>query len=93
MNTVNIGIYIFGKIGRTLLRLLNNHPHINVVTINELADALALAHLLNYDSIHGVWLKEIPVENGSLTDVTLNVKRKLPFKKLMILLKKYRTMS
>ncbi len=93
MNTVNIGIYIFGRISRTLFKLLNNHPHLNVVTINDLADARTLTHLLKYDSTHGVWLKEILAENGSLTDVTLNVKRKLPFKKFMILLKKYRTMS
>ncbi len=93
MNTVNIGIYIFGRIGRTLFRLLNNHPHLNIVTINDLADVRALAHLLKYGSIHGVWLKEIPAKNGSLTDITLNIKRELSFKKLMILLKKHHTMS
>jgi glyceraldehyde 3-phosphate dehydrogenase len=93
MNTENIGIYIFGRICRTLFRLLNNHPHINVVTINDLTDARALVHLLKYDSIHGVWLKEISAENGSITDITLNIKRELSFKKLMILLKKHHTMS
>ncbi len=46
MNTVNIGINGFGRIGRTLFRLLNNHPRINVIAINDLAYARPLAHLL-----------------------------------------------
>ena len=59
MDKVNIGINGFGRIGRTLFRLLNNHTHLNVVVINDLADAKTLAHLLKYDSIHGVYHKEI----------------------------------
>jgi len=64
MNKVNIGINGFGRIGRTLFRLLNSHPHLNVVAINDLADARTLAHLLKYDSIHGVWHKEIIADDG-----------------------------
>ncbi len=55
MKKINIGINGFGRIGRTLFRLLNDHPHLNVVAINDLANARTLAHLLKYDSIHGVW--------------------------------------
>ncbi|EAR00706.1 type I glyceraldehyde-3-phosphate dehydrogenase [Maribacter sp. HTCC2170] len=62
MNKVNIGINGFGRIGRTLFRLLDNHPNISVVAINDLADARTLAHLLKYDSIHGVWQKEITAQ-------------------------------
>ncbi len=53
MKSVKIGINGFGRIGRTLFRLLDGHPHISVVHINDLADANTLAHLLKYDSIHG----------------------------------------
>ncbi len=55
----NIGINGFGRIGRTLFRLLSSHPQLNVVAINDLANAETLAHLLKYDSIHGIFQKEI----------------------------------
>ena len=50
---IKIGINGFGRIGRNLFRLLINHESIQVVAINDLADAPTLAHLLKYDSIHG----------------------------------------
>ncbi len=53
MKDIRIGINGFGRIGRTLFRLLEKHPNIKVVAINDLADAKTLAHLLKYDSIHG----------------------------------------
>ncbi|MEX0291049.1 MAG: type I glyceraldehyde-3-phosphate dehydrogenase [Flavobacteriaceae bacterium] len=59
MEKVNIGINGFGRIGRTLFRLLEDHPNIRVAAINDLADSKTLAHLLKYDSIHGVFSKEI----------------------------------
>ncbi len=55
MNTpVRIAINGFGRIGRSLFRLLIAHPSIQVVAINDLADSRTLSHLLKYDSIHGV---------------------------------------
>ncbi len=57
--TVKIGINGFGRIGRTLFRLLLNHPTIKVVAINDLSDSRTLSHLLKYDSIHGVLEEEI----------------------------------
>ena len=59
MKTVNIGINGFGRIGRTVCRLMLDNPHLNVVAINDLADAKTLAHLLKYDSLHGVSSKNI----------------------------------
>ncbi len=53
MKSIKIGINGFGRIGRTLFRLLDGHPQISVVHINDLADAKTLAHLLKYDSMHG----------------------------------------
>jgi len=66
MNKINIGINGFGRIGRTLFRQLNKHPHLNITAINDLADAKTLAHLLKYDSIHGVWQKDIYAEDNNI---------------------------
>jgi glyceraldehyde 3-phosphate dehydrogenase len=49
-----IAINGFGRIGRNLFRLLLNHPTIEVVAINDIADKKTMAHLAKYDSIHGV---------------------------------------
>ena len=49
-----IAINGFGRIGRNLFRLLLNHPTIEVVAINDIADNQTMAHLIKYDSIHGV---------------------------------------
>ncbi len=50
---IKIAINGFGRIGRNLFRLLMNHPQIEVVAINDLADIATMAHLLKYDSVHG----------------------------------------
>jgi len=50
---IRIAINGFGRIGRNLFRLLLNHPVIEVVAINDLADNKTMAHLLKYDSVHG----------------------------------------
>lgn len=49
-----IAINGFGRIGRNLFRLLLNHPEIEVVAINDIADTKTMSHLIKYDSIHGV---------------------------------------
>ena len=54
MAKTKIAINGFGRIGRNLFRLLLNHPMIEVVAINDIADIKTMAHLLKYDSIHGV---------------------------------------
>lgn len=59
MKKIRVAINGFGRIGRTFFRLLKNNPHIEVVAINDLADARTLSHLLKYDSIHGVLEEEI----------------------------------
>jgi glyceraldehyde 3-phosphate dehydrogenase len=54
MTKTRIAINGFGRIGRNLFRLLLNHPTIEVVAINDIADKNTMAHLVKYDSIHGV---------------------------------------
>ena len=51
---IRIAINGFGRIGRNLFRLLIAHPYIEVVAINDIADNRTMAHLIKYDSIHGV---------------------------------------
>ena len=51
---ITIAINGFGRIGRNLFRLLLNHPQIVVLAINDIADNRTMAHLIKYDSIHGV---------------------------------------
>ena len=58
-----IAINGFGRIGRNLFRLLLNHPTIEVVAINDIADAKTMAHLLKYDSIHGVLSNAIKADD------------------------------
>lgn len=54
MKKTRVAINGFGRIGRTVFRLLLNHPDIEVVAINDLVNSKTLSHLLKYDSIHGV---------------------------------------
>ncbi|MDO7171862.1 type I glyceraldehyde-3-phosphate dehydrogenase [Mariniflexile sp. AS56] len=50
---ITIAINGFGRIGRRVFRLLQDYKDIQVVAINDLADAKTLSHLLKYDSVHG----------------------------------------
>ncbi|UKM64790.1 type I glyceraldehyde-3-phosphate dehydrogenase [Flavobacteriaceae bacterium GSB9] len=56
---IKVAINGFGRIGRRVFRLLQNHDNIKVVAINDLADARTLGHLLKYDSVHGIFNGEI----------------------------------
>ena len=57
--TLKIGINGFGRIGRLCIRAAWDWPDIEFVQINDpAADAATLAHLLNYDSVHGRWQYE-----------------------------------
>jgi glyceraldehyde 3-phosphate dehydrogenase len=53
--TKKIGINGFGRIGRNFLRAAWNDPEIEVVAVNDLADAATLAYLLKRDSILGAF--------------------------------------
>ena len=50
---IHVAINGFGRIGRRVFRLLQDHDNIKVVAINDLADTKTLSHLLKYDSVHG----------------------------------------
>lgn len=50
---IRVAINGFGRIGRTVSRLLLSEPNIELVAINDLADVEIMSHLFKYDSVHG----------------------------------------
>lgn len=66
MATIKVGINGFGRIGRRVFRLLLQHPEIEVVAINDIADAKTLSHLVKYDSIHGVLHRKVESTTHSI---------------------------
>jgi glyceraldehyde 3-phosphate dehydrogenase len=63
---VKIGINGFGRIGRNVFRAALKNSDVEVVAINDLTDANMLAHLLQYDSVHGKLEEEVRVDGDSL---------------------------
>ena len=59
MSSIKVGINGFGRIGRVLLREAFSSDSIEVVGINDTAALDLNAHLLKYDSIHGVWSQSV----------------------------------
>lgn len=64
---VKVGINGFGRIGRLVFRHAFNDPEVEIVAINDLTDAHTLAHLLKYDSVHGIMDAEITYTENSIT--------------------------
>ena len=66
--TIRVAINGFGRIGRLVLRaaIEHNDADIEVVAINDLADADRLAHLLKYDSVHGTFAADISSGDDSI---------------------------
>lgn len=50
---IKLGVNGFGRIGRYLVRLVEETPELEIAVINARADNATLAHLLKYDSVHG----------------------------------------
>ena len=55
----NIGINGFGRIGRSVFRILSERDDIKVVCINDLFENEQLAYLLKYDTVMGIFRKEV----------------------------------
>ncbi len=63
---INVAINGFGRIGRATLKIiLEKHPNLKVVAINDLSDSESLAYLLKYDSIYGKYDKKVQVFKDS----------------------------
>tara|TARA_B100001540_G_scaffold191609_1_gene168901 strand:- start:1807 stop:2823 length:1017 start_codon:yes stop_codon:yes gene_type:complete len=63
---LKLGINGFGRIGRSVFRQLLENKNIIIVGINDLTDPSTLAHLLKYDSTHGVLSTDVSVEESTL---------------------------
>jgi len=63
---VKVGINGFGRIGRLITRVAIKDPDVEIVAVNDLADASALAHLFKYDSVHGVFSGDVGSSDGML---------------------------
>jgi glyceraldehyde 3-phosphate dehydrogenase len=64
---MRIGINGFGRIGRLVLRAGLDRPDMKFVAVNDITDARTLAHLLTYDSVHGIFDKKVEATEDSLT--------------------------
>ncbi len=66
---IKVAINGFGRIGRNVLRAVfeSGRTDIEIVAINDLTSAETLAHLLKYDSVHGVFAGDVAIEGDTLT--------------------------
>ena len=64
--TVRIGINGFGRIGRSVFRILTERDDIQVVAVNDLFENEQLAYLLKYDTVMGVLHKDVSVQGDSM---------------------------
>lgn len=88
---IRVAINGFGRIGRNFLRTSKGYKDFEIVAINDLTDAKTLAHLLKYDSVHGIFQADVSAGDGSLTVDGQNIKifaetapEKLPWKDLNV---------
>ena len=88
---IRVAINGFGRIGRLVFRAGINNKNIDFVAVNDLTDAKTLAHLLKYDSVHGILDANIKAKDTSIVVNGKEIKifserdpEKLPWKKLDI---------
>lgn len=63
---VRVGINGFGRIGRCIFRASIDEKEMDIVAINDITDARTLAHLLKYDSIHGIFNAQLEAKEDTL---------------------------
>jgi glyceraldehyde 3-phosphate dehydrogenase len=86
---VRVAINGFGRIGRNFLRTSKGRKEFEIVAINDLTNAKTLAHLLKYDSVHGLFdaeVKEteagISVDGKEIRITAITAPEKLPWKEM-----------
>lgn len=60
--TVRIGLNGFGRIGRIATRIMLEDPDVELVAVNDFGKTQTVAHLLKYDSVHGVLKDEVTTD-------------------------------
>lgn len=63
---IKVGINGFGRIGRNFFRTSLGNKEIEIAAINDLTDAKTLAHLLRYDSVHGIFDAKVEAKDSSI---------------------------
>ena len=63
---MRVAVNGFGRIGRSVFRVLNNHKEIDVVAINDIFDKGALVYLLKYDTVMGRFPGNVSLEGDVL---------------------------
>jgi glyceraldehyde 3-phosphate dehydrogenase len=63
---IQVGINGFGRIGRSVFRILSARDDINVVAINDLFENEQLAYLLKYDTVMGVFRKNVQTDGEAM---------------------------
>ena len=71
---MKIAINGFGRIGRSVFRILNNRDNIDVVAINDIFDKDALTYLLKYDTVMGRFPEEVTLNGDILKTQSQSVK-------------------
>ena len=61
-----VAINGFGRIGRLAFKYFLDHPKLCVAAINDLSPPATLAHLLQYDSVHGMFEKRVHAEDDAI---------------------------
>jgi glyceraldehyde 3-phosphate dehydrogenase len=64
--SIRVGVNGFGRIGRVFFRTTLGAKDIEVVGVNDLADAKTLAHLLKHDSVHGALPAEVAAKGEGI---------------------------
>jgi len=89
--SIKVAINGFGRIGRVFLRQSAGYKAFEVVAINDLTDSKTLAHLLKYDSVHGIFNADVKATDNGISVNGKEIKvlavtepEKLPWKDLGI---------
>jgi len=89
--SIKVAINGFGRIGRVFLRQSAGNKDFEIVAINDLTDSKTLAHLLKYDSVHGIFGADVEASDSGIKVNGKEIKilaitdpEKLPWKDLGI---------
>src|SRR5437879_12187680 len=64
--SIRVGVNGFGRIGRVFFRTALEAKDIEVVGVNDLADAKTLGHLLKHDSVHGTLAADVTTQDEAI---------------------------
>ncbi len=88
---LRVAINGFGRIGRSVVRAASKESGIEFVAINDLTDAPTLAHLLKYDSVHGIYPgtveargNELIVDGKAIKILAVKSPEELPWKDMKV---------